>query len=140
MLTLHQEFFNQYAKVYRPLLNQLNAELEQYELSNSQWSIMKLLKNEEVMTPAEIAHRQQVEKPSITKILQRLDELGYIGVTPGEDKREKWIRLTNSGEAVFIEIMERLKLFYESLLEGVSEEDLQNAVSLLTHVHESLSK
>lgn len=140
MLTLHQEFFSQYAKVYRPLLNKLNAELEQYSLSNSQWNIMKILKIEQVMTPAEIAHRQQVEKPSITKILQRLNEMGFIEVTPGEDKREKWIRLTDSGEAVCIEIMERLKLLYENLLEGIKEADLENAINLLMHVHENLSK
>lgn len=140
MMTLHQEFFSQYGKVYRPLLNQLNAELEQYGLSNSQWTIMKLLKNEGAMTPAEIANRQQVEKPSITKILQRLDELNYIEATPGKDKREKWIRLTDSGETACIEIIDQLKHLYENLLEGVKEEDLHNAINLLARVQTKLIK
>ncbi|MHC8514997.1 MarR family winged helix-turn-helix transcriptional regulator [Sporosarcina sp. ITBMC105] len=139
-MTIHQEFFSQYAKIYRPLLNELNAELGQFGLSHSQWTIMKLLKSEGAMTPAEIAIRQRVEKPSITKILQRLAELDYIEVTPGKDKREKWIRLTDSGEAIFLKVTEQLNRLYENLLQSASIEDLQTSIRLMERVYENLSK
>jgi DNA-binding MarR family transcriptional regulator len=121
------------------LLNQINAKLAQYGLFNSQWSIMKLLMQEGAMTPAEIAHRQQVEKPSITKILQRLVEMKYVESTPGQDKREKWIRLTSSGEAVCHDIMNQLASLYEDLLKGSSQEEVEMAISVLARAHQNLT-
>lgn len=100
---------------------------------------MKLLMQEGAMTPAEIAHRQQVEKPSITKILQRLGEMEYVESTPGQDKREKWIRLTSSGKAVCHEIMEQLASLYEDLLKGSSKEEVEMAISVLARAHQNLT-
>ena len=100
---------------------------------------MKLLLQEGAMTPAEIALRQQVEKPSITKILQRLGELGYVESTPGQDKREKWIRLTGSGKSVCSDIIEQLASLYEDLLKGSSKEEVEMAISVLARAHQNLT-
>jgi len=100
---------------------------------------MKLLMQEGAMTPAEIAQRQQVEKPSITKILQRLAEMEYVESTPGQDKREKWIRLTSSGEVVCRDIMEQLASLYEDLLKGSSQEEVEVALSVLARAHQNLT-
>ena len=94
---------------------------------------------EGAMTPAEIAHRQQVEKPSVTKILQRLGEMKYVESTPGQDKREKWIRLTSSGEAVCRDIVTQLASLYEDLLKGSSKEEVEMAISVLARAHQNLS-
>lgn len=91
------------------------------------------------MTPAEIAERQQVEKPSVTKILQRLLEMEYVESTPGQDKREKWIRLTNSGEAVCRDVTEQLATLYEELLKGSSIEELEKTISVLARIHQNLT-
>lgn len=91
------------------------------------------------MTPAEIAQRQQVEKPSVTKILQRLAEMKYVEATQGQDKREKWIRLTDSGEAICREITLQFKSLYEELLKGASKEELEVAISVLARAHQNLS-
>lgn len=91
------------------------------------------------MTPAEIAHRQQVEKPSITKILQRLGEMEYVESSPGQDKREKWIRLTSSGEAICHDIMKQLASLYEDFLEGSSKEEVEMAISVLARAHQNLT-
>ena len=91
------------------------------------------------MTPAEIAQRQQVEKPSVTKILQRLAEMKYVEATQGQDKREKWIRLTDSGEAICREITLQFKSLYEELLKGASKEELEMAISVLARAHQNLT-
>lgn len=90
------------------------------------------------MTPAEIATKQQVEKPSVTKILQRLEELTYIEVRPGEDKREKWIRLTESGHSVCQAIMGKLDVLYKGFLKGIPIENIEIATAVLTHILENL--
>lgn len=91
------------------------------------------------MTPAEIATKQQVEKPSVTKILQRLEELAYIEVRPGEDKREKWIRLTESGMSACNEIMGKLDTLYKGFLKGVPAENIEIATAVLKSIQENLN-
>ena len=136
--TKELQLFGFYAKMNRPLLNEVNAMLAEYRLFNSQWTILKLLLQEGASTPAEIAARQQVEKPSVTKILQRLVELQYVEVRPGEDRREKWMRLTDKGTAVCNEIMGKLHTFYAGLLENVEENEIDVAISVLERIYENL--
>jgi len=137
--TRELQFFGQYAKVHRPMLNEINAVLAEYRLFNSQWTILKLLFQEGDMTPAEIATRQQVEKPSVTKILQRLEELTYIEVHPGQDKREKWIRLTESGSSACHEIMGKLDTLYKGFLKGVPADNIEIATAVLKNIQENLN-
>ncbi|PIC68279.1 MarR family transcriptional regulator [Sporosarcina sp. P21c] len=135
-----QQFFAEYVQLYRPLLNRLNNLLAPYQLFHSQWGILKLLWIEGEMTSAEIAVRRQVEKPSVTKIVQRLLEMGLVSVRPGTDRREKWIGLTEQGQATVSNIIAGLEEFYENLLEGATEEDLEAGIHILKQANKNLHK
>ncbi|ARJ38882.1 hypothetical protein SporoP8_08375 [Sporosarcina ureae] len=135
-----QQFFAEYVQLYRPLLNRLNNLLAPYQLFHSQWGILKLLWIEGEMTSAEIAVRRQVEKPSVTKIVQRLLEMGLVSVRPGTDRREKWIGLTEQGQATVSNIIAGLEVFYENLLEGATEEDLEAGIRILKQANKNLHK
>lgn len=137
-MTIHHQFIQSYIRLYRPIINQVNLMLVPYELYSSQWAILKLLKLEEALTLAEIANRQQVEKPTVTKIVQRLKRLGYVEATQGKDKREKWIRLTDAGHKVHEEIVGKLQVLYAELLGDLSAEALQAAIDALDQAHQSL--
>ncbi|ARF17361.1 hypothetical protein CSV61_05435 [Sporosarcina sp. P3] len=126
-----QQFFPEYVQLYRPLLNQLNNLLAPYRLFHSQWGILKLLWIDGEMTSAEIAMRKQVEKPSVTKIVQRLLEMNLVSIRPGVDRREKWIGLTEQGQATVVKVMADLEVFYENLLEGATKEDLEAGIRVL---------
>lgn len=139
-MTIHHQFIQSYIRLYRPIINQVNLLLIPYELYSSQWSILKLLKQEEALTLAEIANRQQVEKPTVTKIVQKLNKLEYVEATQGEDKREKWIRLTNDGHEVHDEIVKKLQILYANLLGDMSEEALQDAIHALDQAHRGLTE
>lgn len=114
--------------------------LAQYGLFSSQWSTLKLLMEEQPLTPADIAVRQHVEKPSITKVLQRLKELNYIEATPGEDKREKWIRLTDSGNEVCIEMIDKLNTVYSNVLKDIPEQEIEKTIGLFDQAYRNLSR
>lgn len=137
-MTIHHQFIQSYIRLYRPIINQVNLLLTPYELYSSQWAILKLLKLEEALTLAEIANRQQVEKPTVTKIVQKLKRLGYVEATQGKDKREKWIRLTNDGHEVHDEIVEKLQILYADIFSDMSEEMIQATIDGLNQAHQSL--
>ena len=135
-----QQFFSEYIQIYRPLLNRLNILLSPYQLFHSQWGILKLLWLEGEMTSAEIAVRRQVEKPSVTKIVQRLLEMDLISIRTGTDRREKWIGLTEHGRATVMKIMSGLEVFYEELMEGAAQEDIEAGIRVLEAANKNLHK
>lgn len=139
-MQLHQLFFHHYHKLYRPFISRLNIHLAKYQLHSSQWSALVLIKNEGPLTIVEIANRQNVEKPTISRTVQRLVDLGYVESTPGKDKREKLIQITASGEDVCTEIRETVDQFEKDALLGISEEEQQEVIRILTTVNENLRK
>ncbi|ARK24746.1 hypothetical protein SporoP37_08770 [Sporosarcina sp. P37] len=135
-----QQFFTGYFHYYRPVLNRLNTLLAPYQLFHSQWGILKLLWLEGEMTSAEIAARRQIEKPSVTKVIQRLLEMDLVSIRPGIDRREKWIGVTDRGQRVVAAVMSDLELFYEELLEGAAPEDIEAGLRILEIANKNLHK
>ncbi|MGG0643099.1 MarR family transcriptional regulator [Sporosarcina gallistercoris] len=137
---LEHQFIRSYVKLYRPLVNQLNKLLLHYDLYNAQWTILSLLSREGEMTSAEIADEQMIEKPSVTKVVKRLHEIGYLDVTQGQDKREKLLKLSEEGERITSKIQAELLPFYERILSGIPENDISAAKQLLDQAYENLNK
>ena len=135
-----QQFFAEYIQLYRPLLNRLNTLLAPYQLFHSQWGILKLLKLEGEMTAAEVAMHRQVEKPSVTKSVQRLLEMELVSIRPGVDRREKWIGLTEHGQLTVQKVMRDLEVLYEELLQGVALEDIEAGIRVLELANKNLHK
>ncbi len=98
--------------MYRPFTNQLNVQLEKYQLYSSQWAVLRLLIDKGPHSLVEIANFMFIEKPSVTRLVQKLGELGYVETVAGKDKREKLVQLTAHGETIVQEIQEHLKPFF----------------------------
>ncbi|MBD7909643.1 MarR family winged helix-turn-helix transcriptional regulator [Sporosarcina gallistercoris] len=135
---LEHQFIRSYVKLYRPLVNQLNRLLLHYDLYNAQWTILSLLSREGEMTSAEIADEQMIEKPSVTKVVKRLHEIGYLDVTQGQDKREKLLKLSEEGERITAVIQAELLPFYERILAGIPDKDILAAKQLFDQAYENL--
>lgn len=133
------QFFRSYVKLYRPVVNQLNKLLLHYDLYNAQWTILSLLSRKGEMTSAEIAEEQMMEKPSVTKVVKRLHEMGYLDVTQGQDKREKLLSLSNEGQQITKKIQEKLLPVYEQILAGIPEQEIHAAKQVLDHAYQNLN-
>lgn len=57
-----------------------------------------------------------MEKPSVTKVMKRLHEIGYLDVTEGQDKREKLLKVSIEGQQITKEIQEVLLPVNEQIL------------------------
>lgn len=139
-LTIEQEFFNQYRLMYRPFINQVNVLLEQYQLYSSQWAILRLLKDKGPHTFVDIANFMYIEKPSVTRLVHKLVELGYVETVAGRDKREKLVQLTVNGEEIVHEIQAQLKPFFEQALAGVSKQDIEIATQVVANICANINR
>ncbi|QPQ31405.1 MarR family winged helix-turn-helix transcriptional regulator [Lysinibacillus sp. JNUCC 51] len=139
-MTIEQEFFNQYRLMYRPFINQVNVLLEEYQLFSSQWALLRLLKDKGPHTFVDIANFMFIEKPSVTRLVQKLVELGYVETVAGRDKREKLVQLTANGEEIVQEIQAQLKPFFEQALVGVSKQEIEIATQVLANICANINR
>lgn len=133
-MTIEQHFFNEYRLMYRPFINQINVQLEKYQLYSSQWAVLRLLMDKGPHSLVEIANYMFIEKPSVTRLVQKLVELGYVETVAGKDKREKLVQLTAYGANTVQEIQDHLKPFLEKALVGVSQQNIEIATQVLAKI------
>jgi MarR family transcriptional regulator, transcriptional regulator for hemolysin len=135
-----QRFFHQLILLYRPFENQLNMLLNEHQLHRAQWTILYYLYNTGEATNVEISQYQSVEKPTVTRAVSRLEELGYIERAPGKDKREKRMRLTEHGVKIYKEIRITIDQFEEEILKGISEEEQMEAIKMMDVIRNNIIK
>ncbi|WP_019119081.1 MarR family winged helix-turn-helix transcriptional regulator [Brevibacillus massiliensis] len=78
----------------RKFAKKTNEQLSCLGLYSSQWAIIFCLHNRGPLTQIEIGCYLNVEAPTITRTVARLEELGYVVREAGEDKRERKVFLT----------------------------------------------
>jgi MarR family transcriptional regulator, transcriptional regulator for hemolysin len=78
----------------RELTKELNEGLEPFSLYSSQWTVIYVLKQKGSLTQKEISDYLSIEKPPMTRTIQKLVANGYVIQIPGADKRTKKIELT----------------------------------------------
>jgi MarR family transcriptional regulator, transcriptional regulator for hemolysin len=116
-------FFQRYLSLYRPLITKLNELMSTYELSYSLWQVIFYIKNNGPSTLVDIANQYNVEKPTITRRVQRLEDLQIVKQIPGMDKREKVIQLTEVGEEIYQACRNKITALENSIMDDIALED-----------------
>ncbi|AVK47914.1 MarR family transcriptional regulator [Clostridium sp. MF28] len=118
-----QGLFQRFFSLHRPLINKLNELLGEYDLSYSLWQVILYLKNNQPSSLVDIANYYNIEKPSITRRVQRLEERLIVKTISGKDRREKIIELTEIGEELYDVCRERITQLENDVVKGISEND-----------------
>ncbi len=126
--------------LYRPFENNLNIQLNKHDLHRAQWSILYCLNNYGSATLVELANYQSVEKPTITRTIARLEELGYVEHVPSKDKREKRMRLTELGKKVYSEVRVTIDQYEQEILKGITEEEQLAAIRIMGEIRNNIIK
>jgi len=135
-----QGFFQRYLSLYRPLITKLNELLSSHQLSYSLWQVIFYIKNNGPSTLVDISTYYQVEKPTITRRVHRLEELQIVKQIPGRDRREKVIQLTESGEEIYQEIRKRITDLEHRVLDGIAEEEQKVMFQTLPKIKDNILK
>jgi DNA-binding MarR family transcriptional regulator len=140
LIKTFQKFFQQLLLLYRPFENNLNIQLNKHDLHRAQWSILYYLNNYGSATLVELANYQGVEKPTITRTIARLEELGYVEHVPSKDKREKRMRLTELGKKVYSEVRVTIDQYEQEILKGITEEEQLAAIRIMGEIRNNIIK
>lgn len=140
LIKTFQKFFQQLLLLYRPFENNLNIQLNKHDLHRAQWSILYYLNNYGSATLVELANYQSVEKPTITRTIARLEELGYVEHVPSKDKREKRMRLTELGKKVYSEVRVTIDQYEQEILKGITEEEQLAVIRIMGEIRNNIIK
>lgn len=140
LIKTFQKFFQQLLLLYRPFENNLNIQLNKHDLHRAQWSILYYLNNYGSATLVELANYQSVEKPTITRTIARLEELGYVEHVPSKDKREKRMQLTELGKKVYSEVRVTIDQYEQEILKGITEEEQLAAIRIMGEIRNNIIK
>nr|WP_207205175.1 MarR family transcriptional regulator [Peribacillus sp. TH16] len=124
--------------LYRPFENNLNIQLNKHNLHRAQWSILHYLSNYGSATLVELANYQSVEKPTITRTITRLEELGYVEHVPSKDRREKRMQLTELGTKIYSDVRVTIDQYEQDILTGISEEEQLAAIRIMSEIRNNI--
>jgi MarR family transcriptional regulator, transcriptional regulator for hemolysin len=133
-------FFQRYLSLYRPLITRLNELMSTYELSYSLWQVIFYIKNNGPSTLVDIANQYNVEKPTITRRVQRLEDLQIVKQIPGMDRREKVIQLTEVGEEIYQNCRNKITDLENSIMDGILYDDQMILFQTLPKIQENIMK
>jgi len=133
-----QGFFQRYLSLYRPLITKLNETLSGYDLTYSLWQVILYVKTNGSSTLVDISSYYNVEKPTITRAVQRLEKKLIVKVIPGKDRREKIIQLTELGEEVYQVCRQKITELEYSVMKGIPEDEQNTAFQILPRIRKNI--
>ena len=87
------------------------------------------------LTPGEVATRERIQRPTVTRVLTRLEEQGLIERMPDvRDRRSSLVTASPAGRELLAELRTRKTAFLASRIEGLSAEEretLERAAGIL---------
>lgn len=118
--------------VAKKLKYQLNKKLQKRDVTVQQWSVIKnieLLSNEQLVTSVELAMRLDIDKPTISGIINRLEDKKLIKkLAHPTDKRASVLELTEDGKELLLQcqnLSEEVLDSYMSVLDFDEKEQLK---------------
>ncbi|MDW0117112.1 MarR family transcriptional regulator [Sporosarcina thermotolerans] len=107
----------------RLLSKELNNALKQYDLYAAQWSVIYCVNGHGEMTLTQIWKYLNVEAPTITRTVNRLEQMGWLETSVGKDRREKIVRLSGKAIDRMAEIEQTIIQFEEISLRNLTKDE-----------------
>ncbi|MCM2576852.1 MarR family winged helix-turn-helix transcriptional regulator [Streptomyces meridianus] len=93
-------------------------------LSPTEMSVLDTLARCGSATPGELARREHVQPPSMTRIVALLEAKGLVRMEPHpEDRRQKVVTPTEQAESMLEESRRRRNAWLAALVEGLDDEE-----------------
>ncbi|MDP4095175.1 MAG: MarR family transcriptional regulator [Bacillota bacterium] len=124
----------------RFIKRKMDRELETYNLTTSQWAVIKLLDSKKELTQAELADQLSGDRATAGTVIFNLIEKGYVEkkLKPG-DRRSYVVSLTQKSRAIVKDIELKAEKISELALKDIDEHDTEIFFRALKKIIENLS-
>lgn len=114
---------------------------ERFGISVPEWRVLAWLSQREVLTAKAICQRASMDKATVSRAVQRLEERGFLRRTPSEaDQRVLVLNLTEAGEELLSRLLPRAHEWEARLLETLSAQEYRDLLNLLGKLERQLPR
>ena len=104
------------------LSRRLRAQRTSSSVTLTQYSALATLKKCGPMTPGELAAKEVVQPPSMTRVIAALEEIGYVSRRPHPtDGRQSIVELTGDGTAYVLADISAREAWLDKRLAGLTD-------------------
>jgi len=122
---------------YRKLSTMLQQRLRPYGLTPEQWSVLYTIQRSDRLIQKEIAELTHKDKPTTTRILDQLEEKGFITKKVGElDRRAFVVHATDRGREVITETASIEQSLSEEVRSIMTDEEYRLLINILLRIHD----
>lgn len=94
------------------------------DLSPSLTAALSTVERHGPLTPSEVATRERIRRPTVTRVLARLEEQGLVERTRDpHDRRSSLVSATDAGRALLAELRTRKTAFLAHRIDGLDADD-----------------
>ena len=112
--------------------NYFKRELQQYDITPSQYALLQCLHAQDGLTPSQLAQALRLDTSSITGVLSRLEKKGLIDrVYNQEDRRSVSIHLRDEGNALWAQVDRVIDAANEKITRGLDAEHYAQVLAAL---------
>lgn len=137
---MREKIFHEQLQFTRSFKKKLNEKLAEADLFHSQWLVLFYVEKQQPVTLVEISNYLDVEKPTVSRTVKRLEEQELIEAIPSVDKRERRIRLTARGQDSYQKGYEIVTSFEEELLLDIPEKDVITTLNTIQELQNKLQE
>ncbi len=124
----------------RAIRRQFEAQTATYGLSATQWRLLGLTLRNGPMTQAMLAERLDVEPMSVSRLIDRMEQSGWVVRAPHpEDRRARIVLLTDRAREAAPEVKRVLQDICAEALTTLSEDERRTFEKALLAVTETLT-
>lgn len=130
------------ARLTRRWRKLLDERLKDLNVTQARWSTMLYLqRGGEGLTQRELASLMAIENPTLVRLLDSLESQKLVERRPCQrDRRARRLHLTPEGERFMSELNRRATQLRNSLLDGISDEEINTATRVIYRVLENADK
>ncbi|WP_243361386.1 MarR family winged helix-turn-helix transcriptional regulator [Fundidesulfovibrio terrae] len=133
-------FFVTLKEVSRAFRSRIDERLRRHGLSKAMWNVVgTLLCSGGPISQRELADALFVEGPSLVRLLDRLEGMGWVkrDAVPG-DRRVKHVSLTDKAEPFLDELVQAAQSVEREIARGIPEGDVRLAHTVLLAMRDNL--
>jgi len=126
--------FHELHQKSRLSIKEVNEVLKKFDLYSAQWSILFCLNQFGPKTQTEIWQYLNVEAPTVTRTLVKLERRNLIIRQEGRDKRERIVYLTDEAKNLIPQIEIQIRKLEQTMLKALSADELHQLTILLKKI------
>ncbi len=124
-------FFQEYARVYRQIINDVNRILKPYSLTSVLWQIFLYLEKNNTAKASNIYEYYSMDKGMTSRYIAKLRKHGYVEYMEHSGNKKKILQLTENGYQLFKEINIKLKEHEQNILSSLSNDEISSIMRVM---------